>query len=82
MQQDTGKRTLEGHKLFPYVAWVVTAGFAVFVYNITTDLQAVTKDLQEQTAALEAKIQHNDPEADFDAYNAQRYEPVSAATTE
>lgn len=75
MKQDIGKRTLEGHKLFPYVAWVLTIGFAIFVYNITTDLQAVTKDLQAQTAELQKKVSENDPEADFDGYQAQRYNP-------
>jgi len=67
MQQDTGKRSLEGLKIFPYVAWGLTAAFAFFVYQITTDLQQVTQDLQQQTAELQKKIDNSDPQADFDA---------------
>jgi len=67
MQQDTGKRSLEGLRIFPYVAWGLTAAFAFFVYQITTDLQQVTQDLQQQTAELQEKIDNSDPQADFDA---------------
>jgi len=69
MKQDTGKRSLEGLKVFPYVAWGLTVVFALFVYNITTDLQAVTAQLQQQTQAMEAKIQDNNTQIDFDSYN-------------
>jgi len=72
MQLDTGKRSLEKFKIFPYVAWGLTIGFAIFVYNITTELQAVTRDLQQQTQALEAKIEANDPQADFDSFRNNR----------
>jgi len=71
MKKDIGKRTLEGHKFFPYVAWIVTAGFAFFVYNIVSDLRQVTDDLQRQATELEQRIQ-NDPQADFDGYNERR----------
>lgn len=66
MKQDTGKRSLEGLKIFPYVAWALTIGFAVFVYTITTELQAVATELGQQSRALEAKVQNYDPQADFD----------------
>jgi len=69
MKHDTGKRSLEGLKVFPYVAWGLTVVFALFVYNITTDLQAVTAQLQQQTQAMEAKIQDNNTQIDFDSYN-------------
>ena len=69
MKNDTGKRSLEGLKVFPYVAWGLTVVFALFVYNITTDLQAVTAQLQQQTQAMEAKIQDNNTQIDFDSYN-------------
>lgn len=72
MKQDTGKRTLEGHALFPYVAWALTAGFAFFVYNITTDLQAVTEDLQTQAFAIEERMNQDGTRTDFDAYAANR----------
>lgn len=51
-----GDKTLESLKIFPYIAWGVTVLFAFFVYNITIELQAVTKDLQKQTIELEAKV--------------------------
>ena len=69
MKQDTGKRSLEGLKVFPYVAWGLTVVFALFVYNITTDLQAVTAQLQEQARTIEEKIQDNNTQIDFDSYN-------------
>ena len=72
MKRDTGKRSLEGLKVFPYVAWVLIAGFALFVYNITIELEAVTSDLQRQTQAIEAKINNNDSQTDFDSYAASR----------
>ncbi len=77
MKHDTGKRSLEGLKVFPYVAWVMTAGFAFFVYNITSDLQAVTQDLQAQTKELQQQVHHGDPQADFDTYAEQRYDPTA-----
>ena len=78
MQQDTGKRSLEGYKIFPYIAWALTAGFAFFVYNITTELQDVTSQLQVQTDELQKQVQQNDPNADFDAYNASRFKAVTS----
>lgn len=80
MKQDTGKRSLEGFRVFPYVAWGLTLGFAVFVYNITSELQAVTEDLQAQTNALEEKIKNNDPEADFDGYRNNKSQTIDTAT--
>lgn len=52
----SGDKTLESLKIFPYVAWTVTVLFAVFVYNITLELQEVTQNLQAQTTALELKV--------------------------
>lgn len=46
------KDALETFKIFPYIAWGLTIVFAVFVYNITQELQAITADLQAQTAEL------------------------------
>jgi hypothetical protein len=51
-----GDKSLESIKIFPYVAWILTAGFAFFVYNITMELKDVTTKLQAQTDALEEKI--------------------------
>ena len=49
-------RTLESFRIFPYVAWGITVLFAVFVYNITLELKAVTDDLQAQTNYLNERI--------------------------
>jgi hypothetical protein len=56
MKHDTGKRSLEGLKVFPYVAWGLVFGFAFFVYDITLKLQDVTDRLQVQTTNLETQI--------------------------
>jgi hypothetical protein len=48
MKKTTGKRSLEGYKIFPFIAWGLTFAFAVFVYNITTELQDVAEKLQSQ----------------------------------
>ena len=56
MQKSTGKSALEAHKIFPYVAWVLTLGFVIFVYNITIDLKETTQELRQQTNALEDKV--------------------------
>lgn len=51
------ERALETFKIFPYVAWGLTLVFAVFVYNITRELQAVTHDLQRQTQELKIQVE-------------------------
>lgn len=61
-----GDKTLESLKVFPYLAWAVTLLFAVFVYNITLELQQVTTKLQAQTAALEEKV--NTPVEEIDDF--------------
>lgn len=49
-------KALETYRIFPYIAWGVTILFAVFVYNITRELQAITSDLQKQTQYLQERI--------------------------
>lgn len=56
MKTNGNDKALEAYKIFPYVAWTVTILFAVFVYNITIELKAVTDDLQKQTKSLNAKL--------------------------
>ena len=56
MKTNENDKALESYKIFPYVAWLVTIGFAIFVYNITVELQTVTRDLQVQTSILMDKI--------------------------
>ena len=74
MTKQTGKRSLEAYKIFPYIAWGLTVVFALFVYNITRELQDVTNQLQTQADQLQVQINTNqDTEADFDAYQNNRY---------
>ncbi len=47
------KNALEASKFFPYIAWTMTFLFALFVYNITSELKNVTESLQEQTNILQ-----------------------------
>lgn len=43
------KFTLEKHKFFPYVAWVLVFGFAFFTYTLVSALQKSYADLGEST---------------------------------
>jgi uncharacterized membrane protein len=56
MKKTTGKRSLEGYKIFPFIAWGLTLAFAVFVYNITTELQGVAEQLQSQATQQALQI--------------------------
>lgn len=56
MKTNGNDKALEAYKIFPYVAWGLTILFAVFVYNITMELKAVTDDLQAQTKHLSAQL--------------------------
>ena len=56
MKTNGNDKALEGYKIFPYVAWALTVIFAIFVYNITMELKAVTEDLQKQTQRLQEKV--------------------------
>lgn len=74
MRQSKGKRALETYKIFPYVAWALILGFTLFVYNLVTDLQATTSQLQKQTQALQQQVSTDLRTADFDSYNNDRYQ--------
>lgn len=68
MKTNGNDKTLESYKIFPYVAWALTLGFALFVYNITMELRTVADNLQQQTQWLQAQIEiTKDPNADLDA---------------
>ena len=49
MKKSGNDRTLESFKIYPYVTWALIIGFAVFVYNITQKLEAVTEELGAYT---------------------------------
>ena len=74
MRRAPGKRSLEAYKIFPYVAWGLTFGFALFVYNIVTQLQDITVQLQAQTNALQQQVAADPHTADFDDYGENRYQ--------
>ncbi len=44
--QNSSKRSLEGYKIFPYIAWALIAGFALFVYNLANEVEQATAELQ------------------------------------
>ena len=60
MKTEKNEKAIEAYKIFPYVAWLLTFAFALFVYNITNDLKEVTKELQHHTYNLEQKMQKQD----------------------
>lgn len=39
------KQSLEKYRIFPYVAWILVVGFALFVYTIVMHLQVATAEL-------------------------------------
>ncbi len=50
------KHSLERHKFFPIIAWVVVLGFSLFVYTIVQDLRRTSQELSETTTRLEAQL--------------------------
>jgi hypothetical protein len=63
MLHTTGERTLEKYKFFPYIAWALCIGFALFVYNLVLDLQATTMALTTTTTSYESldkQVQSNE----------------------
>lgn len=58
--QMTSKRSLEGYRLFPYLAWGLTIIFALFVYHLANEVQDVTAQLSTQGQTLEQQIMTSD----------------------
>lgn len=52
----TSDKNLESLSVFPFVAWGVTIIFAVFVYDLATDLQETSERLKKQADALELRV--------------------------
>lgn len=48
--------TLESHKLFPYIAWSIVIGFAIFTYYITVTVRAELEVISSGINRLEAKL--------------------------
>ena len=61
-------KNLESLAVFPYVAWGVTILFAVFVYDLATNLQDTADRLQAQADALEERANTPAEEIDFTDY--------------
>lgn len=63
MLHTTGERTLEKYRFFPYVAWAVFIGFALFVYSLVLELQATAEALVTTNASYETideRLQDNE----------------------
>lgn len=62
------ERKLEAFKIFPYVAWLLIAVFALFVYKISTELTATASELEEASSKLETTTNtwNNDINIDFE----------------
>lgn len=63
MLHSTGERTLEKYKIFPYIAWALFIGFAIFVYTLVMQLQAATESLVTTGASfknIDERIQSNE----------------------
>lgn len=65
MLKKKNDKALEGSKLFPYVAWLLTFLFAYFVYSIAVELKSIAHDLRQQTNELQNKVDTPVSEIDF-----------------
>jgi hypothetical protein len=54
--------TLESHKLFPYVAWGLVIGFAVFTYMLTVNVQRELGNIGDGVERLEARLNEMETE--------------------
>jgi hypothetical protein len=52
--------TLESHKLFPYVAWAIVIGFALFVYFLTVSVQRELGEISDGVERLEMRLNEMD----------------------
>lgn len=51
------QHTLESHKLFPVVAWILVIGFAGFTYFITMQVQAELTTLNSNVERIDLELQ-------------------------
>ncbi|MFZ2253436.1 MAG: hypothetical protein WAW13_04725 [Minisyncoccia bacterium] len=52
--------SLESSKFFPYIAWTVVIGFALFTYMLTVRLQTELSDISSGVERLEQKLNELD----------------------
>lgn len=55
--------TLESHKLFPYVAWTIVIGFALFTYFLATSVQNELGHIGDGVERLEMRLDEMDRES-------------------
>lgn len=53
MKTNGNDKALESYKIFPFIAWIITIGFAFFVYSIAVDLKETAERLGAQADVLE-----------------------------
>jgi hypothetical protein len=49
--------TLESYRIFPFVAWALVIGFAVFTYMLTTQLQTNLGDVDTSLEDIEMRLE-------------------------
>jgi hypothetical protein len=52
--------TLESHKFFPYIAWAIVIGFALFVYFLTVSVQRELGAIGDGVERLEMRLNEMD----------------------
>ena len=68
MKTNGNDKALESYKIFPFIAWGITLGFAFFVYTIAMDLKDTAQQLGAKADALEQKAKTPAGEiTDFDS---------------
>lgn len=50
-------KKLEQYSWFPYIAWTLSIGFAIFVIILALQLRDIAHDLQDSNATLDQRIQ-------------------------
>ncbi len=49
--------TLESYRIFPYIAWALVIGFAVFTYILTVRLQENLNNVDSSLSDIELRLQ-------------------------
>lgn len=52
------QHTLESYKVFPYVAWALVIGFALFTYTLTRQLEREFSAFDTDIASIETRLQN------------------------
>jgi hypothetical protein len=57
--------TLESNKFFPYVAWTLVIGFAIFTYSLTTRVEQELTYISDGVERLEVRLDNIDKEKTY-----------------